>query len=69
MNLLNPFDFYENEIIYSNDKSTTLIKEIDESSEIQVTNEPNDNNVITEEDALINHQYESIKILDINLNN
>lgn len=56
MNLLNLFDFYEIEIIYDNDKSTTLIKEIDESSEKQVTNETNDNNIITEEDALINNK-------------
>lgn len=63
LNLPNLFDFYENEIINSNDnKPTTVIKEIDEtketpleyeSSEKQVAskaNEPNDANVITEEE-------------------
>lgn len=63
LNLPNLYDFFENEIINSNDnKPTTVIKEIDEiketpleyeSSEKQVAseaNEPNDANVITEEE-------------------
>lgn len=55
------FDFYENEINTINDKSNTVIKEIDESSEKQITNKTNDNNVITEEDHLSIIKYESRK--------
>lgn len=61
MNLPNLFDFYETEIINSNDddKSTAIIKKIDEnketpleneSSEKQVVSETNDTNAITEDE-------------------
>lgn len=70
LNLPNLYDFFENEIISSNDdKPTTIIKDIDEnketpleyeSSEKQVVSETNDTNEITYQAPTMNQEEQNM---------